>query len=284
MADYQGGLTFVFTDIEGSTQLITDLGGSYGLALRVHRRVLQTKFEEHDGKEMGREGDGLFFIFPSAERALAGAVAAQQKIDHYDWGEGVRLRVRMGVHTGSVRVSGGEYVGLTVHEVARVCGAAHGGQILCSGATAKAAGPLPDDFSLRELGEFILRGIPDARTLYQVCGPDLEDDFAPPREAVRDGGSRVTVWRRSEHVAPHSSLAPENLAITMLEPDVKVEFRKASTGPPFAFRLIVRRQGVIQEEYDGLTVDGATGASAIVNAHSKLIHVDVSPTPGSTGR
>jgi hypothetical protein len=70
----------------------------------------------------------------------------------------------------------------------------------------------------------------------------------------------------------------------MLEPDVKVEFRKASTGPPFAFRLIVRRQGVIQEEYDGLTVDGATGASAIVNAHSKLIHVDVSPTPGSTGR
>src|SRR2546423_5685615 len=241
MADYQGGLTFVFTDIEGSTQLITDLGGSYGLALRVHRRVLQTKFEQHDGKEMGREGDGLFFIFPSADRALAGAVAAQQKIDHYDWGEGVRLRVRMGVHTGSVRVSGGEYVGLTVHEVARICGAAQGGQILCSGATAQAAGALPDDFSLRELGEFVLRGIPEARTLYQVCGPDLEDDFAPPREAVRHGGSRVTVWRRAEHAPPHSPPAPEELAITTLGPDARVDLRKASTGPPVAVPFIFRR-------------------------------------------
>src|SRR2546423_15570880 len=101
MADYQGGLTFVFTDIEGSTQLITDLGGSYGLALRVHRRTLQNRFEEHDGKEMGREGDGLFFIFPTPERALAGAIAAQQKIDHEEWPGGIRLRVRMGIHTGT---------------------------------------------------------------------------------------------------------------------------------------------------------------------------------------
>src|SRR5205807_7280407 len=103
-----------------------------------------------------------------------------------------------------------------------------GGQVLCSGATAKAAGPLPDQFSLRELGQFVLRGIPDARALYQVCGPGLEDDFAPPREAVRHGGARVSVWRRSEQTAPTSSLAPEDLEITVLEPDVRVEFPKAS--------------------------------------------------------
>ncbi len=121
MEEPQGGLTLVFTDIEGSTVLLRELQGSYGLLLRVHHRMLERAFEEHRGRSMGSEGDSVFFVFPTAHDAVLGAVTAQQRVEHHSWPDGVRLRVRIGIHSGPVTISGGEYVGLTVHEVSRIC-------------------------------------------------------------------------------------------------------------------------------------------------------------------
>jgi class 3 adenylate cyclase len=274
-----GGLTFVFTDIEGSTQLLRDLQSSYGLALRIHRRILRSCFEAHGGSEMGTEGDGLFFSFTTPPTALAAAVEAQQKIEHYSWPDGLMLRVRMGVHCGPATISDGEYVGLTIHEVARICAAAHGGQILCSEPIAKALGPSPSSGEFRNLGSYLLRGIPDARPLYQFCVADLEDDFPPPRDAVREGGVRVTIWQRATSAPPASSTGVPALALrtingAVLDGDLAVEIRRASNGDGNAFRLIVRRRGVIEEEFDGLTMGGVSDAVAIVNAHSELIRIE----------
>ena len=138
MEEPQGGLTLVFTDIEGSTVLLRELQGSYGLLLRVHHRMLERAFEEHRGQSMGSEGDSVFFVFPTARDAVAGAVTAQQRVEQHSWPDGVRLRVRIGIHSGPVTISGGEYVGLTVHEVSRICAVAHGGQIVCSSTVADA--------------------------------------------------------------------------------------------------------------------------------------------------
>src|SRR5207249_12225979 len=95
-----------------------------------------------------------------------------------------------------------------VHEVSRLCSAAHGGQILCSGSVAEALGPTPAEAVLRNLGGYLLRGLPEARWLYQVSAADLEDDFPPPREAVRDGGVRMTIWQREAPRTVRSSAPP----------------------------------------------------------------------------
>jgi len=275
-----GGLTFVFTDIEGSTQLLRDLQTAYGLLLRIHRRILQTCFEEQRGKEMGSEGDGLFFVFPGAELAVTAAVTAQQKLEHYAWPEGVRLRVRMGIHCGPATVSGGEYVGLTVHQASRICSAAHGGQIICSSAVVDELGPPPSESGFRDLGAYVLRGIPEPCTLWQVCAAGLEADFPPPREAVRHGGVRLTIWRRDAPRAARAKLdATPDISFRSIgeratEGDIQVEIHRASNWPGHAFRLVVRHRGTIEEEYDGLTVGGATDAATIVNGHSQLIRID----------
>src|SRR5439155_12519281 len=176
----------------------------------------------------------LFFVFPAPAPAVAAAITAQRKLDHYDWPAGVRLRVRTGIHCGPVTISGGEYVALTVHEVSRVCAAAHGGQVLCSSSVADALPQGPAEGKLRELGVYQLRGFPDARPLFQVCGDGLDDDFPPPRDSVRDGGVRVSIWRRASPPASRTGAAGAPTALDLsidAADDVEVEIRRASNGP-----------------------------------------------------
>jgi class 3 adenylate cyclase len=289
MEEPQGGLTLVFTDIEGSTALVRELGGSYGLVLRVHQAMLARCFEAHRGRQMGTEGDSVFFAFPTAADAVAGAVEAQLKIEHHPWPDAARVRVRMGIHSGPVTISGGEYVGLTVHEVSRICAVAHGGQILCSAAVASALG----EGSLRDLGAFVLRGLPGGSRLFQVCASGLEDDFPSPRDTIRDGGARVSIWLR-EPASPPRPAPPVSDAICFrtiagepLGDDLAVEIRPAAHGPSEAFRLVVRQSGTIEEEYDGVTVGGAIDIAKVVNAHSRLIRVEArsaSPAPDGPSR
>jgi class 3 adenylate cyclase len=274
------GLSFLFTDIEGSTQLVEELGSGYSLALRVHRSVLKACFEGNGGKEFGSEGDALFAVFSRRVDALAAAIHAQRRIEGYAWPEGARLRVRIGVTTGPARISGGEYVGVPVHEAARVCAAAHGGQILCSSDAGEPLDITPPEGAFRDLGTYHLRGIAEPRRLLQVSVPDLEQDFPPPREALREGGARVTIWRREPQVrrtAAQARAAAEPVIVALdgsvLEGGVQVEVRRASSGADGAFRLIVRCDGRVEEEFDGLTVGGATDAEAIVNAHSRFVRI-----------
>jgi class 3 adenylate cyclase len=272
VTERESGLTFLFTDVEGSTRLLRDLGHTYGLLIRIHRRILQTCSTERGGREMGNEGDAEFFVFRSPDAAVAAAVTAQQKLEQYAWPDGIRLRVRMGLHCGAATVSGGEYVGLAVHEVARICAAAHGGQVVCSSAVTDGLEAAAPEVHFSDLGAYRLRDIPDPWTLYQVCAPGLEEHFPPLRGAVREGGSLVTVWRRGG--GGGRGPASPDLAYRCLADDVHVELGRASGGSSGAFRLLVRRRGVVEEEFDGLTVGGEADAATVINAHSRLLRID----------
>jgi class 3 adenylate cyclase len=271
MEEPAGGLTLLFTDVEGSTALLRELKGSYGLTLRIHQRMLERCVEDHHGSRMGSEGDALFFVFSTPDDAIAAAIAAQEKADHYDWPDGIHLRVRIGVHTGRVTISGGEYTGLTVHEVARICAAAHGGQILCSSAVADAVEWSRIGATLSDLGVFVLRGFPEGQRLFQVCVDGLQQDFPSLRDTHRDGGARVSVWFR-DAPAPTTPDSPPPVFEALVD-DVEIEVAPATPGVPGAFRLIVRQGGAVAEEFDGLTDGGPTDAATIVAAHSRLVRV-----------
>ncbi|HYN18133.1 MAG TPA: adenylate/guanylate cyclase domain-containing protein, partial [Actinomycetes bacterium] len=146
-----GTVTLVFTDIEGSTRLLRSLGDDYGRLLRAHRAILRDAVARHGGVEFGTEGDACFLAFTAAADAMAAAAEAQVALAAADWPGGAGPRVRMGVHTGSPLVVDDDYVGIDVHRAARICSAAHGGQVLLSEATRGAADP-GDGQAMRDLG------------------------------------------------------------------------------------------------------------------------------------
>ena len=271
-----GGLTYLFTDVEGSTLLIQELGSVYGLALQTQRHILTSCVEANDGQVIrGDEGDGSFFVFSQPADAINAAVESQRRIQANEVA-GVSIRVRAGLHTGPAVLYGGEHVGINVHIAARVCAAAHGGQILCTGATAAGAGEVADGVLLKDLGSFVLRGISESHTLVQVCADDLPDDYPPPRGGVRDGGAQVSVWRRQRVAETTVTEIPEKLDVSAADGgpvplDLRIEIGAASDGPAGAFRLLVIVGNVVEEEFDGLTIGGINDAATIVNAHSSLI-------------
>ena len=173
-----GTVTFLFTDIEGSTRLLQQLGERYAEVLAHYRQFVRSAVQDRDGREVDTQGDALFAAFPRARDAVAAAVAAQRAIGAHAWPENLSLRVRMGLHTGeSLGVETG-YVGMDVHRAARICAAGHGGQILVSRTTRDlVADTLPDGVTLRDLGEHRLKDLAQPNHLFQVVAPDLPTDF-----------------------------------------------------------------------------------------------------------
>src|SRR3954452_20752963 len=165
----EGTVTFLFSDIEGSTRLLKSLGRErYGEILRTHNEVLRTAFEAHAGTEIDRQGDAFFFVFRSAGTAVAGAVAAQRAMDDAAWPEDGRAHVRIGVHTGEASVSGDSYVGFAVHQAARLGDLGHGGQILLPRTTAALIKhDLPETVRIRNLGETRLPGLERPEPVFQ---------------------------------------------------------------------------------------------------------------------
>ncbi|MFJ8580384.1 ATP-binding protein [Micromonospora sp. NPDC093277] len=179
-----GWVTFVFTDIEGSTRLAQLLGPGYRPVLREHRRLLRDTLADTDGAELLTEGDSFFLAFPDAAAAVAACLTAQRALSNHDWPTlEATPRVRMGLHTGYAEPRDGEYASPEVHRAARVAAAAHGGQVLCSAATARHADPLPEGASLLDLGLHRLRGFDDRERLFQLLAPGLERHFPRPRTA-----------------------------------------------------------------------------------------------------
>ena len=177
-----GTVTFLFTDIKESTHLLALLGDQYADLLAWYRSMLREVVQEHGGQEVDAQGDGLFVVFPSAGDAVKAAVAAQRAMSTHQWPGGTMVRVRMGLHTGEARVAGTGYVSMNVHRAARICAAAHGGQILLSDAThALVARDLPEGISLRDLGEHRLKDLAHPHRLFQVVVPDLSTEFPPLR-------------------------------------------------------------------------------------------------------
>ncbi|WFE94947.1 adenylate/guanylate cyclase domain-containing protein [Micromonospora sp. WMMD987] len=179
-----GWVTFVFTDIEGSTRLAQLLGPDYRPVLWEHRRLLRDTLAETDGAELLTEGDSFFLAFPDASAALTACLTAQRALSTHDWpNPEAAPRVRMGLHTGYAEPRDGEYASPEVHRAARVAAAAHGGQVLCSASTARLADPLPAGAALLDLGLHRLRGFDDRERLFQLVAPGLERQFPRPRTA-----------------------------------------------------------------------------------------------------
>jgi predicted ATPase/class 3 adenylate cyclase len=171
--------TFLFTDIEGSTRLLQELGDSYAAVLDDQRRLITEAVEASGGRIFGTEGDAVFAAFGSAGGALTAAAAAQRNLAEHPWPAGVALRVRMGIHSGEALLTGGDYVGLALHQVARIMSAGHGGQVLVSEATRRLVPALPAGLTLRDLGERRLKDLASPERLYQVTGAGLEEKFPP---------------------------------------------------------------------------------------------------------
>ncbi|MGZ8695700.1 MAG: adenylate/guanylate cyclase domain-containing protein, partial [Gaiellaceae bacterium] len=171
-----GTVTFFFTDIEGSTRLLHELGQSYQDALAQHHRVLRSAIQGAGGLEISTHGDAFFAVFTDPDRALEAAASAQRTLTAQEWPDDHDLRVRIGLHTGEGVLAVDDYVGIDVHAAARVCSAAHGGQVLLTRATRDA---LTGEPTLVELGHHLLKDLEGAIELFGLAADGLPGNFPP---------------------------------------------------------------------------------------------------------
>jgi peptide/nickel transport system substrate-binding protein len=176
----RGTVTFVFTDVEGSTALLKRVGDRYADLLEQHQLLLRTAFEAHGGREIDTQGESFFFAFARAREAVAAVVAGQSALTAHGWPDGCEVRVRMGVHTGEPTVGEQRYVGLGVHRAARISAVGHGRQVLLSNATRELVeDDLPVGVGLRDLGTFQLKDLDRPERIYQLDVDGLPAEFPP---------------------------------------------------------------------------------------------------------
>ncbi|HYZ46890.1 MAG TPA: adenylate/guanylate cyclase domain-containing protein, partial [Actinomycetota bacterium] len=179
-----GTVTLLFSDIEGSTRMLQELGGTYQRVLEEHDALMREVFRRWRGAEFGHEGDAFFVSFASAVDALQAALEAQQRLGEHAW-PAKPVRVRIGLHTGTPTLLGHDYIGLDVHRAARICAAGHGGQIVMSQAASALVGDnLMLDAEVRDLGEHQLPDLDRPEHLFQVTAPGLSTDFPPLRSVA----------------------------------------------------------------------------------------------------
>ena len=216
-----GTVAFLFTDIEGSTRLLQQLGDRYHTLLDDHHRLVREAV--HEGHVAGTEGDAFFVVFRSPAAAVDAAISAQRALLRHPWPSGVDLKVRMGLHLGEAALAGGDYVGIDVNRAARIAGAGHGGQILVSDALRAVVGAtVAGDVTFLDLGEHHLKDLPHAEHLFQLVAPDLPDTFPRLRSiGGRIGGlptSLTPFIGREEVVAEVAALAGGHRLVTLTGP------------------------------------------------------------------
>ncbi|HSS55439.1 MAG TPA: adenylate/guanylate cyclase domain-containing protein [Gaiellales bacterium] len=185
-----GTVTLLFTDVEGSTLLVQELGAAYQYALDGHRQILRDAVALHAGREVDCRADEFLACFPRASDGLAAAIAAQLALTSQD----SQLRVRMGLHTGEPELIGDAYIGIDVNRAARICAAGHGGQILVSQTTRDLASTA---VQFRDLGTYLLAGVEQAERIYEVRTPGLRTSSLPLRaeHETSSPGRRRRGWR-----------------------------------------------------------------------------------------
>jgi len=180
----EGTVTFLFTDIEGSTRLLQLLGDDYRVSLAAHQDLLRRAIVQFGGREIGTQGDAFFVAFASAQAAVLAAVEGQRALQRYAWPRGEPVRVRMGVHTGEPVVIDDDYVGIDVHRAARICNAGHGGQVVISSATeALLNRKALSGIMFEHLGSHRLKDLDHPEHLWQLTANDLAAVFPPLRSA-----------------------------------------------------------------------------------------------------
>jgi class 3 adenylate cyclase len=184
----KGQVTFLLTDIEGSTELLGRLDDDYARLLADVRRLVRAAVRPAGGREVSARGDDFFAVFERSPAALVSALAIQRAMRDAAWPRGSDVRLRIGLHRGRPALTDTGYVGLSVHAAARICFAAHGGQIVMSSAVRAAVlESLPEGVRLTSIGAWRFRGLPEPVDLYQADAADLLADFPPLRSAVPAG-------------------------------------------------------------------------------------------------
>ena len=245
----RGTVTFVFTDIEESTELLKRLDDGYHEVLSMHRMMVRDAFSAFDGIEIDTQGDAFFFVFPRARDAVAAAVEAQRVHAASRWPAGETVRVRMGLHTGEPALHDEGYVGLDVVRAARICTEGKGGQILVSETTRSLVGSgLPEGVSVFPVGQRHLRGIDEPERVYEVAIDGLEVESeqaaepeprapappaapeAPPAEAPE--GLERDIERRFDDLGAWLSAAIQEGVLRKLERKVERAEGRATSSPP----------------------------------------------------
>ncbi|MGH3066058.1 MAG: tetratricopeptide repeat protein [Gaiellaceae bacterium] len=214
-----GTVTLLFTDIEGSTQLLRRLGARYAEVQDRHRQLLRAAFDTFGGVEIDTQGDAFMVAFPSAAGAAAAAVQSQRELAAERWPEGGGVSVRMGLHTGEPERGPEGYIGMDVHIAARICGAGHGGQILVSRATQEVLAKGHGEVSLRPLGSHRLKDVPAPEQLFQLIAPGLLESFPPVRTlsgATLPALHHRLVGRRADLTATLSLLARSDVRLVTI--------------------------------------------------------------------
>lgn len=208
-----GTVTFLFTDIEGSTRLLKALRDGYGEVLAEHERILRNAISDAGGQVVDTQGDAVFAAFPRARAAVSAALAAQRALAEFPWPTEGAVRVRMGIHSGEPAVGKERYVGLGVHRAARICSAAHGGQVLLSGATyGLVQDELPDGVRIEDLGEHRLKDIDRPEHLFQLLSDGLDDEFPPLRTEGGEVAALTSEQERNLAEAAGALVAPRRLS------------------------------------------------------------------------
>lgn len=254
-----GTVTFLFSDIEGSTGLVKRFDDRWGGILAAHNGIMRDAFAAAGGKEVDRQGDAFFAVFSSARHAVAAAVAAQRTLGEHEWPDGAKLRVRMGIHTGEPAVGEEGYLGVDVVRAARICALARGGEVLVSETTRALVRRTTDGIELGDAGEHRLKGFDQAERLFRLegeglpalrpavsaelaerAGPDsyLPAPAAPP--APPPPGHAADWERRSEELAREALRTVSRLEdLHTLGPRIERQVddmlkRAGATGPPNA--------------------------------------------------
>ena len=223
-----GTVTFVFSDIEGSTALVKRLGDRYGDVLADHRRLMREALGDRGGVEIDTQGDAFFFAFARARDAVEASVDAQRAHAEHAWPEGVDVRMRMGLHTGEPAVGEEGYHGLDVVRAARLCSAAAGGSVLLSETTRALVGSaVPDGVAVHPVGERRLKDLDEPERVYELEIEGVETS-EPPAQAPSVAGSAIE--QQAEDLARRMSDRIEAEVMRSLERSLGGGDRDAETG------------------------------------------------------
>jgi DNA-binding NarL/FixJ family response regulator/class 3 adenylate cyclase len=255
-------VTFLFSDVEGSTALLRKLRDGYLDVMAKHEELMRAAWAEGSGRELNTDGDSFFVAFARPRQAVDAAVAAQRALGEHDWPNDVDLRVRIGIHTGEASMLGDQYVGLAVHRAARICDAGHGGQILLSETTRSLLEDEEEEFehfALHDLGPQVLKDFDRPVRIYQLTIAGHQGEFPALRTAV---SGATTLADRQDELA--TTAEGEGMRIMIVDDQALVRA---------GFRMILEAEPDI--EVVGEAADGSEAVSECHRSKPDVVLMDV---------